>query len=163
VPLAVRAASRLVRRCPSLRLLVIGDGPARAEIERAVVEAGLGDRVVMTGYRDDAAVLVAALDLFLLPSRTEGTSLALVSAMAAGVPAIASRVGGTPEVLVHGRTGLLVPSEDEDALVAAMGDLLADPVRRHQMGEAARQVYLARFTYEGMLSAFQDLYRELGA
>jgi starch synthase len=81
--------------------------------------------------------------------------------MAAGVPAVATSVGGTPEVLEHGRTGLLVESRDQDALTAAIRELIEAPDRARSMGEAARQVYLDRFTFEGMIERFRAIYREL--
>jgi glycosyltransferase involved in cell wall biosynthesis len=161
VPLAIASLASLLPDFPRLRLLVIGDGPARAEIEAAAEEHGVTDEVVMTGFRADAAELVRAMDIFLLPSLTEGTSLALVGAMAAGVPAVATSVGGTPEVLEHGRTGLLVESRDQDALTAAIRELIEAPDRARSMGEAARQVYLDRFTFEGMIERFRAIYREL--
>lgn len=160
LPLAIGSLTSLRSRWPTLKMLVIGDGPARAEIEAAAREQGVADQVVMTGFRDDAAELVRAMDIFLLPSLTEGTSLALVGAMAAGVPSVASAVGGTPEVLEHGQSGLLVPSEDQAALTAAIEELLTDPERAAAMGRAGREVYLERFTFDGMIEQFRRIYRE---
>jgi glycosyltransferase involved in cell wall biosynthesis len=162
VPMAVASVATLISRgMHRLRLLVIGDGPARAAIEASVRAHGLEDVAVMTGYRDDASALVGAMDLFLLPSFTEGTSLALVSAMAAAVPSVATAVGGTPEVLEDGVTGVLTPSGDEAALTRAMGELLADPDRRRAMGEAAHRAYLDRFTWDGMIDRFRAIYRQM--
>lgn len=164
VPMCVAALARLEAQGARARLLVIGDGPARGEIEAAIDAHRVRDRVVMAGFRDDATELVGAMDLFLLPSFTEGTSLALVSAMAAAVPAVATAVGGTPEVLRDGVTGLLTPSGDEDALVQAIETLVADPDRRRSMGQAGRATYLERFTWTGMVDGIRTVYdRLLGA
>lgn len=160
VPLAIRSLAALRQAHPSIRLLVIGDGPARREIEDAAAAAGVTDAVVMTGFRDDAQDLVRAMDLFLLPSKTEGTSLALIGAMAAGIPAIATAVGGNPEVIDDGVTGLLVPTESEPGLTAAMRALIGDPERARAMGAAGREAYLARFTFDGMVDRFRAIYRE---
>jgi glycosyltransferase involved in cell wall biosynthesis len=161
VPLAVESVATLGERFPTLKLLVIGDGAARGAIEAAADRHGIRDRLVMTGFRNDAANLVRAMDVFLLPSLTEGTSLALVGAMAAAVPCVASAVGGNPEVVEDGVTGLLVPSGDAGALTAAVAALLVDGARAGALGRAGREAYLARFTFDGMIAAFRDLYREL--
>ena len=161
VPLALGSLAALLPSNPHLKLLVIGDGPARADIEARAASLGVTDKLVMTGFRDDAAELVCAMDIFLLPSLTEGTSLALVGAMAAGLPAVATSVGGTPEVLEQGRTGLMVESEDQEGLTAAIEELLGDPARARRMGEAAREEYLKRFTFDGMIDRFRTIYREL--
>lgn len=160
VPLAIESLSRLSNEFGRLKLLVIGDGPARDEIIAAAESHGVREAVVMPGFRDDASELVRGMDIFLLPSLTEGTSLALVGAMAAGVPAVATAVGGTPEVIDHGKTGLLVPSEDGDALTNAIREMLVDNERARAIGLAGRQTYLDRFTYGGMIESFRRIYRE---
>lgn len=161
VPLAVRSLAALRDKHPDLRLLVIGDGPAKATIEQSARDHGVTDLVVMTGFRDDASELVRAMDIFLLPSLTEGTSLALVSAMAAGIPAVATAVGGTPEVIDHGTSGLLIESEDGDELTAALERLIEDPEEARALGAAARETYLERFTYDAMIEGFRGIYREM--
>lgn len=160
VPMAVRALSALRPGDQRLKLLVIGDGPAREEIVAAAEEQDVADAVIMTGFRSDAARLTGAMDVFLLPSMTEGTSLALVSAMGAGIPSVATAVGGTPEVLADKRTGLLIPSEGEHELIEAISSLLADRELAKSMGRAAREVYLERFTFDGMIGRFREIYRE---
>jgi glycosyltransferase involved in cell wall biosynthesis len=160
VPLAVRALAALGPEHPELKLLVVGDGPARREIEAEAAARAVTSSVVMTGFRDDAPELVRAMDMFLLPSKTEGTSLALIGAMAAGIPAIATAVGGNPEVVEDGVTGLLVAPESEPGLIAAMRALIEAPERARSMGDAGRDAYLARFTFDGMVDRFRAIYRE---
>jgi glycosyltransferase involved in cell wall biosynthesis len=108
------------------------DGRYEAELRK------LGGRVVFAGYRDDVPALLAGCDVFCLPSTMEGLPLVVLEAMAQGKPVVATAVGGTPEAVVHGETGLLVPAGDADALADALDALLRDPERARRMGEAGR-------------------------
>lgn len=114
----------------------------RAEAERL----GVSDRVVFAGYRDDVPALLAGCDVFCLPSRAEGLPLVVLEAMAAGKPVVATAVGGVPELVVHGATGLLVAAGDIDALRRALADLLADAERARRLGEAGRERVRTSFT-----------------
>ena len=102
-------------------------------------DLGLAGRVHFLGQRDDIPDLLAALDIFVLPSHSEGVSLALLEAMAAGLPVIATAVGGLPEVVTDGVNGLLIPPQDPEALAQALARLLDDPALAKKLGENARQ------------------------
>lgn len=125
-------------RFAGLRLVLIGDGPLRAELAQQVHALGLGDCVHFAGDRSDVARLLCALDVFVQPSRTEGLSIALLEASAAGCAIVASRVGGTPEIVADGERGRLFESEDAAGLQAMLAELLADAGQRQRLGDAAR-------------------------
>jgi glycosyltransferase involved in cell wall biosynthesis len=119
--------------------LLVGDGPDRPAVEAEVRRLGLRDVLTLTGTRDDVPALLAQADVFALSSRSEGAPLSILEAMAAGLPVVASRVGGVPELVVDGETGLLVPPGDPAALAAALGRLVADAGLRDRLGAAGRQ------------------------
>ncbi len=154
--LLLRAAAPL----ESVELTVIGEGPARAELEALANELGLSDRVRFVPWADDARRRLAELDVFVLPSRNEGFPLSIVEAMLAGRPVIATDVGSVSEA-VGEETGILVPPGDVARLQAAISELVADPARRRRLGEAGRRRALDRFTSAAMARAFETLYREL--
>ena len=129
----------LARAFPGLRLAIAGEGPLEHELRGQAESLGVGDRVVLLGARSDVPFLLPAFDVFALPSTTEGLSIALLEACAAGLAIVASRVGGNPEVVEDGRTGRLFPSGDAAALNQALRELLADPDTRTRYGLAARQ------------------------
>jgi glycosyltransferase involved in cell wall biosynthesis len=146
--------------------VLVGDdleqgGRFREALERRAEERGLAGRVVFTGHLDDARELLAELDVFVLPSWAEGMPIVLLEAMAAGRPVVATPVGGTPEVVVHGETGLLVPPRDPAALAAALRELLADPDRRARFGQAGRRRVEERFSEEAMTRRVLEVYDEL--
>ncbi len=143
------------------RLRLVGDGPDRAAVEAAVRRHGLGDRVDLLGTRDDIAALLADAQVGLLVSRQEGFPLVVLEAMRAGLPVIASDVGGVSEAVDHGHTGLLVPRDDAGALRSALDRLLADPALRLRMGCAGRAAYDARFTVQRMVDATAAVYDDV--
>lgn len=122
---------------------------------------GLSDRVTFTGLRSDVGQVVRTFDVFVLSSLSEGTPLALMEAMACGVPAVATRVGGIPEIVVDGETGILVPRANPRALAEAVAALLDDPARARGMGRAARRRVVRDFAVEGMVERIDAVYREL--
>ncbi len=125
-------------RFAGLQLVLIGDGPLRAELEEQVRTLGLGDCVHFAGDRSNVAQLLCAFDVFVQPSRTEGLSIALLEASAAGCAIVASRVGGNPEIVAEGERGRLFESEDAAGLQAVLAELLADAAQRRRLGDAAR-------------------------
>jgi glycosyltransferase involved in cell wall biosynthesis len=136
-------------------------GSYQRELERAAERAGVRDRVVFAGARDDAGPLLAEIDVLALPSWTEGLPLVVLEAMAYRKPVVATPVGGTPEVVVDGETGLLVPPRDPGALAAALRRLLDDPDLRAKMGAAGFERVRARFSAEAMSERVLAIYDEV--
>lgn len=143
------------------RLLLLGDGPLEAELRRQAHEAGIAARVDFLGARSDVPALLPALDAFVLVSRTEGLSNATLEAMACGLPVIATAVGGQPEAVEDGVTGLLVPPRAPGRLALALESFLHAPARCHRMGRLARETILRRFSRDAMLQGYEQLYRRL--
>jgi glycosyltransferase involved in cell wall biosynthesis len=135
----IEAASEVMPLHPEARILLIGDGGLRPEMERRVRAAQVDDAVRFLGSRRDVAQILAASDFFVLPSLWEGLPIALLEAMASGLPCIATKVSGTKQVIVPDITGLLVSPADSAALRDAMLTMLADPEAAHRMGEAGRR------------------------
>ncbi len=133
----LRALPAIAAAFPGAGCVLAGDGRARPELEAEARRLGLGGRVVFLGHRRDVSRVLAALDLFVQPSVYEGFGLSLLEAMAAGLPVVASRVGGIPEVVDDGESGVLVPPGDAGALAASVIDLLRDPGRGRRLGEIA--------------------------
>ncbi len=140
--------------------LVVGEGPLRAELEASARNAGVADRFIFTGLRSDIPLILGALDLLVLPSVTEGLPLVLLEAMAASLPVVATRVGGVPEAVVDGKTGIVVPPQDAPALAAAIAALLAAPDRARQFGAAGEDRVSRVFTVHRMVSLTTELYLE---
>jgi glycosyltransferase involved in cell wall biosynthesis len=149
------------KRLPRAAFLFVGEGPERAALEAQAREAGVGERVHFLGYRDDVPDLLAACDVFALPSLYEGLPLSVMEAMAAGKPVVASAIGGTDEAVVHGETGLLVPTRDPDALAEAIGACLSDREMARRFGEAGSKRARREFSAESMVQQITGLYDEL--
>jgi sugar transferase (PEP-CTERM/EpsH1 system associated) len=141
-----------------VRLVIVGDGPTRADVEAAVAALPEPRWVVMTGRRMDVPRLMPAFDVFALSSQTEGLPLVVPEAMAAGLPVVSTNVGGIPTVIDEGETGMLVPV-DETALRAALQTLLDDQPRARAMGMRAREVALERYSHDRMVDAYLALYQ----
>jgi glycosyltransferase involved in cell wall biosynthesis len=131
------AVARVGEQIPAVRLVLVGSGPLDADLRRLVTTLGLGANVVFAGSRGDVPELLPAFDVFALSSRFEGLPIALLEAMATGLPCVATRVGGIPEVITDGRDGLLVEPGDAVRLAEALTALLDDPVRRDEIGRHA--------------------------
>jgi glycosyltransferase involved in cell wall biosynthesis len=154
---------RAVATCEpgSVRLLVAGDGPDRPGLTTEIARLGLDGAVELLGTRDDVDQLLAAADLFVLSSRSEGMPMSVLEAMAAGVPVIASAVGGIPELVRDGETGALVPPGDPDRLGGAIRRLAGDPALRQRYGEAGRARAEREFALENCRQAHLELYRSV--
>ena len=135
----------------NLRLVIMGDGPDFPVLKRAASVSGMGSRIVFAGSVPEAAAALAALDIFASSSLSECHSVALLEAMRAGLPIVASRVGGNPESLEEGKEGLLVPAGDAVALARGIEALVSSRERREAQGRAARERFLRDFTQEVML------------
>ncbi len=152
------AAPLVLDRIPGARFLLVGDGPERAALARQAHNLGIADRVDLRGLVAQGADVLSEMSVFALPSHVEGMSNALLEAMAAGLPVVATDVGGNEEVIVAGETGLLVPPRDPDALAEALVLLLKDPERARAMGAAGRARVEQSFTVEQMVARLQTLY-----
>lgn len=141
-----------------LRLLIVGDGPLRADLHELAAHLNIADAVVFAGFQPNPQAYLALMDIFLLPSLSEGTSMTLLEAMSFAKPSIATAVGGTPEILTHRDSGLLIANEDEPALVTAIEELAAAPALRATLGANARRRYEQRFSLEAMTREYEKLY-----
>lgn len=141
----------------NVRVDFIGDGPCRAQLEARARARGVAGRVNFAGERRDVPELLAAADLFVLPSRTEALPNGVLEAMAAGLPVVACRVGGIPELIEEGVTGLLVPPDDPGALAAAIAQIVEDPIRASAFGSAAKAAADARYSIARMIAGFTDV------
>lgn len=157
----VEAARLVVQEIPDLAVVLIGDGHLWTELKQQVAAAGLQDVVQLVGARRDARMLLDAADVFVLPSLHEGMPLALLEAMEAGLPLVATRVSGSEEVVLPGETGLLVPPRRPAALAAGLAEVLREPRLRSRMGRAGRQLFLDRYTSTRMAEQTQALYGQL--
>lgn len=158
---AVAAAAALKQQQLPFTWLFVGQGAESANLQAQAQSLGLGDTVRWLGFQTDIPGLLAAADLFVLPSLQEALGLVLLEAMAAGLPVIASRVGGIPELVQSGQQGLLVPAGDSSALAAAIAALLADKQQAARLGAAGRKRVLAQFTAENMWQETDAVYREV--
>lgn len=156
--LLLRAFARVALDAPGARLVVVGDGPERATLAALVEDLRLGGAVTFLGFRTDVRDQLAQADVFVLSSRYEGISLALLEAMQAGLPAVATRVGGVPETIVDGDTGLLVEPDDVDGMVAALLRLAASSDLRAQMGRRGRDLQAREFSLAAMTERYLQVY-----
>lgn len=157
----IDAAAAVVRTCPDTAFVLFGDGPCRAALEAHVARLGLTGRVVLPGFRGDLERLLPGADLAVSPSHTEGLPVAVLEAMAAGLPVVATAVGGTPEVVVEGVTGWLTPPADPPALAGTITSALADDERLRTMGRAAWQRVRDEFTFAGQATRYRELFTRL--
>jgi len=159
--LFLETACKLRESVPSAMFVIVGDGPLRSHLETRAGRLGLGDAVRFPGFREDAAALMAGFDLFVLSSRHEGIPLALLEAMALGLPAVVPRVGGLPEVVRDGETGFLVPPGDPGQLAAACRRLLEDESLRRRTGALAAEAAEAEFSLPRLREGLMTVYREV--
>jgi sugar transferase (PEP-CTERM/EpsH1 system associated) len=157
----VRSFAAVLSAHPDALLLVAGEGPCRADLTRLIDDLGVGRQVRLLGDRPDVPTVLGALDLFVLPSIAEGMSNTVLEAMAAGLPVVATRVGGNPEMVEDGVTGRLVRPQDPAGLAAVIAAYLEDPHLRATQGKAGRQRAAEHFSLDRMCAAYTDLYRRL--
>ncbi len=161
-PLAIIEAFILLRRSSesgTLRLLLVGDGPLRPAMEQRVLEAGLAGDVEFAGSQMDVIPWLQRMDVFALGSRREGISNTILEAMACGLPVVATRTGGNPELVDEHETGRLVPVGDHRALASALQEFVSDGRRRREAGCAARQRVLENFSIHRMIERYTLLYQ----
>jgi glycosyltransferase involved in cell wall biosynthesis len=157
----IRAFTQIIPSFPTARLVLVGDGPLRSELEELAVSLGLGGVILFAGYQPNPERYLAAMDVFVLPSRAEAMPLVIPEAWAAGRPVVASRVGGIPALVEDGKTGLLVEPGDVGGLAARLRQLLADPRRAQELSRAGRALALARYDVTTMAGAYDHIYCEL--
>ena len=163
-PTLARAFIQLCQQSPQpagLRLVIVGDGPARAECQALIDAAGLTAQALFPGDRSDTADWLRAFDVFVLPSLGEGISNTILEAMATGLPVIASRVGGTPELVEEGKTGMMSPAGDQAELVRLLEAYISDTARRSREGSAARTRIEQTFSWPKTAAAYQTVYENL--
>lgn len=156
--LMLRAFRRALDAGIRARLLIAGDGPQRAAIEADLARLDLGASVEMLGFRTDVPKVLQEAHVFVLTSRYEGISVALLESMRRAIPSVATRVGGIPETVRDGETGLLFAADDEAGIAAALVELARDPARRASLGRAARQRLVEEFSLERMTMTYLDFY-----
>jgi sugar transferase (PEP-CTERM/EpsH1 system associated) len=157
----IEAFARLRPGAVPVTLVIVGEGPCKSALEARASSLGISDRVRLLGARSDVATLLSGFDVFALPSIAEGISNTILEAMASGLPVVATRTGGNPELVQHDVTGRLVPVGDRDSLAAAVGDYVADPHLRLLHGKAGRARAVEQFPIERMATRYRELYTAL--
>ena len=160
----LRAAAQLKNKFPNVQYVLAGDGPVRCELEKEAADLGLADRVLFLGDRRDIPAVLSSVDLTVLPSFSESLSNSIIESMALGIPVVALRVGGNPELISElpgEERGVLVPSGSDEALAQGLARLLGDEELRRRMGANARKFAQATFTVDAMRRRQEELYMEL--
>jgi glycosyltransferase involved in cell wall biosynthesis len=157
-PMMIRALKEVHLKQPEVVLLIVGDGPEMSSLKSLVHELAISDRVFFPGMRNDVQRFYKIMDLFLLTSFSEGTAMTLLEAMAAGVPCIATDVGGNPEIVADGETGYIIPNDDPASLKKCVLKILESKSLRETLCCAARKRFEERFTVQKMVSGYQKLY-----
>jgi len=154
----IRATRYLRDQNHKVRLLLVGDGPERDKLQTLTTDLELEASVIFTGFQSQPADYLSLMDIFLLPSFTEGTSMTLLEAMSLGIPTVATRVGGTPEIVADGETGILTGSDNLDEFTDALKLLIEQLPKRKQMAHKAKQRFRDRFSVAQMVEQYQQLY-----
>jgi glycosyltransferase involved in cell wall biosynthesis len=157
------AAARVLEAQPDVGFVLFGHGAMKQLLQQQVTFLGLGGSVVLAGFRNDLDRFISQLDLFVLPSYTEGLPNVVLEACAAGVPVVATEVGGTPEVIADGVSGFLVPPGDPDALAGKILEALEDEERLREVGFMGRERVLEQFTFPAQVAEYLRLFEALGA
>lgn len=160
-PWLIAAVPAVVREFPEVRFVLAGDGELRPQFEALAAKLGLASKFMFLGRRSDVPDILASCDIAVLPSRAEGLPNAVLEYMAAGLPTIASRVGGNAELVQDGVTGLLVPGENADALAEALLRLLRNPRQAQQIGSEGQRFAVENFSFERLIREVDELYTEL--
>ena len=157
----IGAAAMIAPRAPSARFVVVGDGPQRRELGELAHRLGLGERLVFLGFQVGAPALIARFDVLVVPSLSEGSPLVVLEAMAAGVPIVATAVGGIPEQVRHGQEALLVPPSNPAALAGAVLELVADSARAQALADAGRQRLREDYAHDVMVRRTVAVYESV--
>lgn len=157
----MEAAKSVLEKVPDVEFLLIGDGPLRSKYEEMARRLGVEKKVHFPGSRSDVPIILPNLTVSVLSSTSEGLSNVILESMAAGMPVVATRVGGNPELVINGTTGYLVPPADSKALAEAILALLKNPAKARSMGVAGKKLVEKKFTVEAMVKSYEDLYQSL--
>jgi glycosyltransferase involved in cell wall biosynthesis len=156
----VEAARLCLEKNASLRFILVGEGSLREKLQRKVISWGLKDKIEFCGWRDDVPDMMSVMDILVLPSLNEAVGIVLIEAQSLGVPVVASKVGGIPEIVKDKETGILVSPGDPGAIAGAVIELLSDPRRMRDMSEAAKNWVSDRFKAEKMVKTLSAIYQE---
>jgi len=156
----IKAAKYIISKYPDTFFIFTGDGYLRQDLENKAFKMGTKENIIFLGWRDDAAKIISAYDVFVLPSLNEGMGRVLVEAMALGKPIVASNIGGIPDLVIHGKNGFLVPPKNPKELAKYIQILLEDEKKREKMGFAGKEMSL-NFSAENMVEKIAELYEEL--
>jgi glycosyltransferase involved in cell wall biosynthesis len=157
----IDAAPHILAGCPEARFLLFGKGPLKKEIQRLYTCKRIADKVIFGGFRDDLEHILPCLDLVLHPAEKEGLGVSLLQAAAAGIPIVASRVGGIPEIVHDGVNGYLVDAGDIRAILRRVGELLEDREKARRFGSAGRKIARSRFSIAAMVKGNLAVYRDM--
>jgi len=157
----LKAFAIVAKRRENVTLVIAGDGQMRQELQQEAIQLGVADKVSFLGFRGDIPELLQTFDLFVLTSIKEGTSLTILEAMAAGLPVVATDVGGNPEIVEHGHTGYIVPPKHPERLADAIIEVLSDRERATTMGANGRIIAQQKYSLENMCRAYEDIYWKL--
>lgn len=160
-PLLLRAAKRVIAQIPQAKLLLVGAGPLYPETKAMIRDLEIGDNTIFLRWRKNIPDYIRAMDVFILPSYSEGMSNTILESMACSRAVVATDVGGNPELVSDRKTGLLVPSDDDEQMAAAIIDLLQNTEKRQAFAAAGRAKVEARFTFRQMIRRYENLYIEL--
>jgi len=157
----LKGASQILARFPETHFLIAGEGPERDRLESLATSLGIDHTVSFLGYRSDVATIMAASDVVVLASLTEGCPNVLIEAMSLGRPVVATAVGGVPEIVRHGETGLLVPPRDANAIARAVLEFLSNSTQARQLGSNGQEVMMREFHIDVLARKLASVYREL--
>jgi glycosyltransferase involved in cell wall biosynthesis len=159
--ITLQAVKSVIKGVPEAKFLIVGDGPARERLENLVDELSIREYVIFTGFVRSIPEIYSFSDVIVLSSWSEGLPQSLIQAMAAGVPVVATAVGGVPEVVIHGQTGILVEAGDSHGLAEGIIKLLKDPELCKRLTEKAKQHVMDKYTIDHMIEKIEALYLEL--
>jgi glycosyltransferase involved in cell wall biosynthesis len=157
-PLLLQTFAELITEYPKAKLMLVGEGPEREHLQNLAEELAIVEKVIFTGYRQDATDLLQAFDLFVLCSFSEGTSMALLEAMATGLPSVVTDVGGNSDLITSGESGWVVNSDDKHSLLIASKEAIGDCRKARKYALNARTRFDKQFTFDRMISGYQNLY-----
>lgn len=157
--LLISSFARVQKKYPNLILIIVGDGEMRLDLEMLAKQLDISNKVIFTGFQANPVDYLQLMDIFLLPSLSEGTAMTLLEAMSLSKPCIVTDVGGNPEIIEDKVNGLVTPSDDENTLISACDLLIKDSKLRKKLGDTGRTRFEKRFTVQCMLKNYQEIYQ----